>query len=584
MATAQKHPAEEVLAQLRRILSSSHFSRSQALGKFLQFVVDLTLNAKQDELKEYRLGLDVFDRGADFDPRIDPIVRMQAAKVRSRLAEYYGSEGKSDPLVISIPKGGYVATFEARESPAALAATQQQADIHSIAVLPFVNMSSDPDNEYFSDGLTEELINLLTSVPGLRVVARTSAFSFKNVSADVREIGAKLKVQTVLEGSVRKAGDQLRVTAQLIEVATGYHLLSKTYPRQLKDIFAVQEELANAVVSGIMPKMRSDKLAPLLRVRAADLTAYNLYLRGMVTLSRGFHGPVESIGIFKQVLAIDPNYGPAFAGMAYAYFTAAWYGSMPTMEGVALAKSAAQSALRLDSSLGLGHTILGAIQAAFEWNWTESETSFERAIMLQPSLASAHRLSTLCLLPQRRFTEALSAVEHAIALDPFDAMLRSTTTNTYSMAGDYAAAIQTFLLGVAINPNNPLIYRAMGPAHQVRGNLQKAISEFRKGVEVSGRAPIALAAWGNASAEAGDIATAEACLKEVMSAAPQRALPIAILHLGLGRDVEFLEWFEKAIESREPYAILVPVDGRFKRMHENTRFQELLARMGLSTG
>src|SRR5262249_24538958 len=160
-----------------------------------------------------------------------------------------------DRVIISIPKGGYVPSFaQAEEATSKTAASEYQ----SIAVLPFVNMSVDPDNEYFSDGLTEELINLLTAIPGLRVVARTSAFCFKNTVADVREIGAKLNVQTVLEGSVRKAGDQLRVTAQLIDVSTGFHLLSRTYPRELKHVFAVQEELATAVVTEIVPQMRGE--------------------------------------------------------------------------------------------------------------------------------------------------------------------------------------------------------------------------------------------------------------------------------------------------------------------------------------
>src|SRR5262249_33705434 len=156
------------------------------------------------------------------------------------------SEGRNDPLKISIPRGGYAPAFSSDPEP--LPAAAPESDASSIAVLPFVNMSSDPDNEYFSDGLTEELINLLTGVPGLRVVARTSVFCFKNTAADIREIGAKLKVRTVLEGSVRKSGTQLRVTAQLIEVSSGFHLLSRTYPRELSDVFEVQEELANAVV------------------------------------------------------------------------------------------------------------------------------------------------------------------------------------------------------------------------------------------------------------------------------------------------------------------------------------------------
>lgn len=244
---------EAVRAQIDRILASPHFSRSQALGRLLRFVVEQTLDGKELELKEYRLGVDVFERGADFDPRIDPIVRMQAAKLRARLAEYYNEEGRSDSLVISILKGGYVASFTKR--------TAETPEFQSIAVLPFVNISADPENEHFSDGLTEELINVLTSVPGLRVVARTSVFSFKNATRDIREIGAQLNAHAVIEGSVRREGNQLRVTAQLIEVSTGYLLSSNAYQRELKDVFAAQDDLANAVISG-MPSVRVSRKAP----------------------------------------------------------------------------------------------------------------------------------------------------------------------------------------------------------------------------------------------------------------------------------------------------------------------------------
>ncbi len=246
--------AEAVRAQIDRILASPHFLRSQALSRFLRFVVEQTLEGKELELKEYRLGVDVFERGADFDPRIDPIVRMQAAKLRARLAEYYNEEGRGDSLVISIVKGGYVPSFTKRVS--------EKPDLQSIAVLPFVNISADPENEHFSDGLTEELINVLTSIPGLRVVARTSVFSFKNTSKDIREIGAQLNACAVIEGSVRRVGNQLRVTAQLIEVSTGYHLSSNVYRRELKDVFAAQDDLANAVASGIAPSVGVPREAP----------------------------------------------------------------------------------------------------------------------------------------------------------------------------------------------------------------------------------------------------------------------------------------------------------------------------------
>jgi adenylate cyclase len=247
--------ADVVRAQTKRILASPELKRSSSLSRLLRFVVEETLNGNGHELKEYRLGVDVFERGADFDPRVDPVVRIQAAKLRSRLAEYYSSEGRNDKIRIAIMKGGYVPTFTfvhgREEKPAALKA----ADKQSIAVLPFVNISADPENEHFTDGLTEELINVLTSVPGLRVVARTSAFSFKNSRQDIRDIGAQLNAHAVIEGSVRKDGNRLRVTAQLVEVSSGYHLFSRSFKRELNDVFAAQDDLANAFASEVIPAL-----------------------------------------------------------------------------------------------------------------------------------------------------------------------------------------------------------------------------------------------------------------------------------------------------------------------------------------
>jgi len=225
----------EVNAQLEKILSSPQFSQAAGLSRFLRFVVEAAQAGQP--VKEYPIGVEVFNRGKDFDPRIDTIVRVQAAKLRSKLLEYYSSAGMEDLIVISLPKGGYAPEIRQR-LPATPAITPPlPPDRSRIAVLPFVNMSSDPENEYFSDGLTEELINRLARVPSLQVVARTSVFCFKGRNEDLRDLGAKLNVGTVMEGSVRKAGDQIRVTAQLIDVQSGYHVFSQTYRRELKNIF-----------------------------------------------------------------------------------------------------------------------------------------------------------------------------------------------------------------------------------------------------------------------------------------------------------------------------------------------------------
>lgn len=571
---------DAVLAQTSRVLGSPHFSRSQTLSRFLRFAVDVTLDGKEQELKEYRLGVDVFGRGEAFDPRVDPIVRIQAAKLRARLAEYYSDEGRNDCIVISIPKGGYVPCFTLAERPAS-GRLHDSTGPQSIAVLPFVSLSADPENEHFSDGLTEELINVLTYVPGLRVVARTSVFCFKNAARDVREIGAQLNVQTVLEGSVRKSGDQLRVTAQLIDVSTGYHLVSRTYPRKLQDVFLLQEELAAEVVAEIMPRVRAES-PPVVRSQPTNLTAYNLYLRGMSALANRYSGPQASVELFRKALEHDPGYAPAWAGLASAYFSQAWFFLMRPKDAMPMGKEAALRALKLDQRLGQAHASAAMIQAAFEYDWHGSEKSFRKAIQLQPSLSMAHHFySILCLQPQGRYNEAVAGIERALLLDPFDVVLGGTASLVYAIAGDFESALRQYELAAEVNPAHPLAHVTMGLAYEMQGRFEESVTLFRKACVLAGRAPVPLSGLGHALAGMGEIAEAKAILRELLESPRRSGYALALTHEALANKTEAIRWLKFAFEEREPQAILISVDPRLASIRSSPEVQQLLGEMGL---
>jgi len=263
--------------QLEKILASEPFAHSGRISRFLRFVVEHTLAGRGGELKEYLIGVEVFDKAASYDPRIDPIVRVEARRLRAKLKRYYETAGRDDGVRIEFPKGGYVPLFQTRAP-----APEGGETGPTIAVLPFVNRSADPQDEYFSDGLTDELIHALTKVEGLRVVARGSAFQFKGKPYDVRQVGEQLQVGVVLEGSVRRSGNRLRITAQLVNVADGLYLRSETYEREMKDIFAVQDEIAGAIAQTL--RVRMGRRAP--RRTGDNLQAYHLYLKGRHQVNR----------------------------------------------------------------------------------------------------------------------------------------------------------------------------------------------------------------------------------------------------------------------------------------------------------
>jgi serine/threonine-protein kinase len=234
--------AESVRTQLRKILSSSTFARSERLARFLNFTVEQTLGGRGDNLKEFVIGVEVFDKTEKYDPRMDPIVRVEARRLREKLRKYYETEGLDDPLYIDFPTGAYVPLVKTREAVRVSTPASASAE-NAIAVLPFVNLSSEPENEYFSDGLTEELINALTKVEGLRVVAWSTAYQLKGKGRDIRRIAEQLRVRAVLEGSVRRTADRLRITAQLVDSKDGRYLWSESYERPIKDVFSIQDEI-----------------------------------------------------------------------------------------------------------------------------------------------------------------------------------------------------------------------------------------------------------------------------------------------------------------------------------------------------
>jgi adenylate cyclase len=568
-----------VRAQLERILTSQIFSQSRRLTQFLQHVVNAAAGGGAESVKEYAIGVEVFGRGADFDPRIDTIVRVQAAKLRSKLLEYYSSEGAADPVVISIPKGGYSAVFES-----AVPAKRTEPTRSSIAILPFVNLSGEPENEYFRDGLTEEIINVLTNVRGLRVVARTSVFRFKGQTRDIREIGGQLNVDTILEGSVRKAGVQLRITAQLINVEDGYHLWSQTFKRQLGDIFDVQEEISEAVRSALTPHFGGDPAPQRAKGYVPDIPVHELYLKGRYAQARRVGGSVEqAVALFDQAIAADPRYARAYSGLADAWFFLGYWGIVRPHEAIPKAKAAALQALELDDHLAEAHASLGVIQASFDWNWEQGRRSIEGALELDPDFALGFQAyANRVLAPPGRITDAIAALRKSISLDPFLPNPQATLTLLLGIMGRIEEAENQHIATIATNPTYFFSDATLAVAYEANGYFAEALEAAITCLHASQGLPQVIAGVARIQASGGKTTEAKENLSQLLRSGKYIApTDLAAVYCALDDRAQALAWLARAVDEKSVHLFFLPIDPRFRRLHKDPELQAILLRVGL---
>ncbi|MDQ6665206.1 MAG: tetratricopeptide repeat protein, partial [Acidobacteriota bacterium] len=531
-------PRFSIREQLQRILASSEFAQAERMCRFLRLVVEYTLEDRAGELKEYLIGVEVFDRKDLYDPRLDPIVRVEARRLRSKLKKYYEGEGKADEAFIELPKGSYVPVFGSR--PENLPGVPASA----IAVLPFANLSAEEENEYFSDGLAQELIHGLTRVEGLRVVAWNSAEQLKGKPYDIRAIGARLSVGAVLTGSVRKAGDRVRIAAQLIDAPTSLYLWSEVYDRQLKDLLAIQDEISRAIVETLRIKFAGRLHLPL--SKSCNPESHNFYLRGRFHLSkRTAEGINRSVECFESAIAEDPGCALSWAGLADACALLADYGLFKPLSVMPRAKQAALRAIELDPSLGEAWTSLALIRSLYEWQWAEGEICYRRAIELNPGYATVHHwygVDYLAMLG--RFDEALSEIERARQMDPLSTIIIEGHAFIYMLARQYDVAIRTYREALELDPFFYKSYTSIGRTLIQKGQYAEAIEMLERGRSLAGDSPNILAALGQAHALAGDADRARGFLNELQTASCHGYVPstsFAIVYLGLGENERALD-------------------------------------------
>ncbi|MDQ6885950.1 MAG: protein kinase [Gemmatimonadota bacterium] len=460
-----------------------------------------------------------------------------------------------------------------------------QAATRSIAVLPFVNVSPDPENEYLSDGITDELIDGLSKLKTLRVASRTSVFALKGKPQDVRVIGTLLGASVVLEGTVRKVGQQLRITAQLTSISDGRLIWSQRYDRELSDVFTIQDEIARTIVTTLRATSFADLDEPVPKRQTASVKAYGLYLRGRYAWNkRTQEGVAEGIEYFEQAIGEDPQYALAYTGLADAYALHVDYRSVPVTEGFERAKAYARKALDLEETLAEAHASLAWCQFIYDWAWADAEREFRRALELDPGYATAHQWYAMLLASKGQAQEALVEGHTAQELDPSSASVRRTLAWVYYYARRYEQARYHLTRAIEMNPMAEESYRTLGLTLAVEGRLDEAERVLREAVAMPEAGLYTTATLGYALGRAGRRAEAEKILAE-LEARRERGyvspVALATVHIGLGDHGRALDWAEQAYRERRGWVAYLRVNPIFDAVRGDPRFESLARGMAL---
>ncbi len=456
----------------------------------------------------------------------------------------------------------------------------------SIAVLPFVDDSPQKDNEYLCEGIPNTLINALNTIRNLRVPARTSSFSFVGKNLGIQVIGQKLNVENVLEGSIQVIGDNLRVTASLIKVKDGYQLWNATYDRKLEDVFAIQDDIAQAIVRALKLRLMGEQEERLIRRSTENMDAYRLYLEGLYYWNKRTGKDLnKAIELFNQAIELDPDYALAYVGLADSYSLLSQYGDARPKNTYPLAKAAATKALEINEDLAEAHNSLAYVYERYDWNWIASESEFKRALELNPNYATGHFWYGELLAYFGRFEESIRELKRALELDPVSLVINTNLGWVYLMAGQPDQARAQLLKTFEMDPHFAAAHLTLGFTNLALKNFSEAINEMKKARELSGDAVLAVASLGMAYAEAGKSEEARKILEELQARSQKQyvsAIRMASIYLAMGDSEKAFELKNKAYEERDEYLVFIKIDPNLRPYHSDPRYQALLKKMGLN--
>jgi TolB-like protein/Tfp pilus assembly protein PilF len=543
-----------------------------------------------DDIKLCESVLGSVLRGVKFiyaEPGVNrPLKPDDDEKINLNKIKYRNQINKVANAIKEIIVGLKTSSYESHTEQKRVLSTKDIQDIQekSIAVLPFVDMSPERDQDYFCDGITEEIINALAHIENFKVIARTSAFAFKDKHVDIREIGRILDVETLLEGSIRKSGNQLRITAQLIKVADGSHIWSERYDRDMKDVFAIQDEISLAILDNLKVKLLGGGKAMITKQHSENLEAYNLYLKGtyyyQMLTAEGFKKASE---YFEQALQKDPGYAIAYVGLGYVNWLSTAWGNVPPDKAYPKANEYVNEALKIDATLADTYSVLGNINTFYYWNWKEAERCFKHALQINPNSPMIHVNYSALLTFTGRHEEAISEAKRAQELDPLSGYINTRAGEAFHYAGQYDSAIEEYRMILKINPNYYLAHLQLGRAYYfAKGMVKEAVAEYEKAVDLSDGNPFVIASLICLDYQIGEKNQAEKLFYSVKKRAETEYVPATsfyLIHKFRGDEDLALEWLKKACTEHDTFLLWL----RANPVHfpEGSKYMVLLKEMGL---
>jgi len=613
---------DQIAAQIDRILHSQLFIKSERMSTLLRYLAAQTLTGAPEKLKEYAIGVDVFQKDLSFDPRLDTTVRTEARRLRAKLEEYYQTTGREDGIEVALPKGSYRLTFQLRQRESVVSAgvgpvprgaglrryagavsvaglilmtlsaaafwtvrekPQPRAAIRSIVVLPFVNLSGDESRQYLADGITDGLVTNLANISALRVVSRVSASSYRSRQRTAREIGRELEVDAVLEGSIVAQGERVRVNAQLIDARTDGHLWADAFDRQEEDILRLETDITAAITREIRVRILPEEQRRLQSARAMKPEAYDAYIKGRFFVShwseKDWHKAKEQ---FELAVARDPGSALAYAGLSAVYGVgSAW--TLAPHEAGPKGRQFAETALALNPSLAEAHREIGGNALFYDWNFPAAARELRTAIELDPANPISHQVLGYYFTAIGALDEALREHQSAVRLNPVDLVDISNIGDIYYYQRRYDEAIRQYRKTLDLDPGFTWARWHLGKALVKKRMFASAIEELEAASRIEPQ-PWTRATLGYAYASASRASEAIRILDELNADSARRyvsPLAVAAIYIGLAQPDRALDWIERAYPEHDDWLVWIKQDPVFEPVSESPRFRALLKRIGL---